>query len=138
MNEQMIQKAIEIIQQQCGVGGYCALTLMDTDDRPNTTTITPSKANGLNWITFCTGYGTRTERIHFRPDACVCFNSPEYHISLKGKMEIITDPEVKKEMWYAGLKNHFSGPEDPGYVVLKFTADSYTLFIDWNELRGTL
>lgn len=138
MNEQMIQKAIEIIQQQCGVGGYCALTLMDTDDRPNTTTITPSKADGLNWITFCTGYGTRTERIHFRPDACVCFNSPEYHISLKGKMEIITDPEVKKEMWYAGLKNHFSGPKDPGYVVLKFTADSYTLFIDWNELRGTL
>ena len=138
MNEQMIQKAIEIIQEQCGVGGYCALTLMDTDDRPNTTTITPSKADGLNWITFCTGYGTRTERIQFRPDACVCFNSPEYHISLKGKMEIITDPEVKKEMWYAGLKNHFSGPEDSGYVVLKFTADSYTLFIDWNELRGTL
>ena len=138
MKEQMIQKAIDIIQEACGVGGYCALTLMDTDDRPNTTTITPSKADGLNWITFCTGYGTRTERIQFRPDACVCFNSPTYHISLKGKMEIITDPDVKKEMWYDGLKNHFSGPEDPGYVVLRFTADSYTLFIDWNEVRGTL
>lgn len=41
-------------------------------------------------------------------------------------------------MWYEGLANHFSGPEDPGYVVLKFTADSYTLFIDWNTVRGTL
>lgn len=69
---------------------------MDTDNRLNTTTITPAKAEGIRWMTFCTGYGTRTERIEFRPDTCVCFNSPEYHISLKGKMEIITDPVVKK------------------------------------------
>ncbi len=138
MKEQLIQKATEIIQGQCNEKGYCALTLMDVDNRPNTTTITPSKADGISWITFCTGYGTRTERIQFRPDACVCFNSPEYHISLKGTMEIVTDPIVKKEMWYEGLSNHFSGPEDPGYVVLKFKADSYTLFIDWQTVRGTL
>lgn len=136
--EELIKKAENIIQSQCGENGYCALTLMDTDDRPNTTTITPSKAIGLKTITFCTGYGTRTERIQFRPDACVCFNSPTYHISLKGKMEIITDSEIKKEMWYSGLKNHFSGPEDEGYIVLKFTADSYTLFVDWQEVRGTI
>ena len=89
-------------------------------------------------ITFCTGYGTRTERIQFRPDACVCFNAKDYHISLKGKMEIITDQKIKNEMWYSGLENHFSGPEDPGYVVLKFVADSYTLFIDYQTVRGCL
>ena len=138
MNEEIIKKASDIIQKQCGEGGYCALTLMDTDGRPNTTTITPSKAEGIKWITFCTGFGTRTERIQFSPNACVCFNSPEYHISLKGKMEIITDAEVKNEMWYDGLKNHFTGPNDPGYIVLKFTADSCTLFIDWQTVRGTL
>lgn len=138
LKEQLIQKAVKIIQEQCNEKGYCALTLMDVDDRPNTTTITPSKANGIQSITFCTGYGTRTERIQYRPDACVCFNSPEYHISLKGKMEVITDPVVKNEMWYEGLANYFNGPEDPGYVVLKFIADSYTLFIDWQTIRGTL
>ena len=137
-NEEIRNKAIEIIKNNCNEKGYCALTLMDTDGRPNTTTITPSKSDGLKWITFCTGYGTRTERIEFSEDACVCFNSPTYHISIKGKMEIITDPEVKKEMWYEGLAHHFSGPEDPGYVVLKFIADSYTLFIDWQTLRETI
>lgn len=137
-NEQIIQKAANIIQGQCNEKGFCALTLMDTDNRPNTTTITPAKADGIHWVTFCTGFGTRTERITFRPDACVCFNSSEYHISLKGNMEIITDPIIKKEMWYQGLSNHFSGPEDPGFIVLKFTADSYTLFIDWETARGTL
>ena len=138
MEEQLILKAAEIIKGQCGEDGYCALTLMDTDDRPNTTTITPAKAEGIRTIYFCTGYGTRTERIGFRPDACVCFNSPQYHISLKGKMEIITEPTIKKEMWYGGLADHFSGPEDPGYIVLKFTADSYTLFIEHNTLRGSI
>lgn len=138
MKEQLIQKASKIIQGECNEKGYCALTLMDIDDCPNTTTITPSKADGIQSITFCTGYGTRTERIQFRPDACVCFNSPEYHISLKGKMEIITDPVVKKEMWYQGLADYFKGPDDPEYVVLKFTAKSYTLFLDRQTLRGSI
>ena len=135
---ELIQKAAEIIQNNCGENGYCALTLMDTDGRPTTTTITPAKAEGIRWITFCTGFGTSTERIELCKDACVCFNSPNYHISLKGKMEVITDLEVKKEMWYAGMANHFAGPEDPGYVVLKFVADSYNLFIDWEGAKGNI
>ena len=134
----MLEKAADILQSRCGVNGYCALTLMDTDGRPNTMTITPSKAEGIRRITFCTGFGTRTERIEFSPDACVCFNAPTYHISLKGRIKIVTDAEVKKEMWYDGLQNHFSGADDPNYVVLDFVTDSYTLFIDWQELRGTL
>lgn len=136
--EQLIQKAIKIIQSQCNEDGYCALTLMDTDGRPTTTTITPAKAEGIQWIAFCTGYGTRTERIQLCKDACVCFNSPKYHISLKGNMEVITDADVKREMWYEGMANHFNGPEDPGYVVLKFVADSYNLFIDWQSIKGII
>lgn len=134
----LIDKAAQIIQGRCGETGYCALTLMDTDNRPNTTTISPSKTGGIKTIAFCTGYGTRTERVQFRPDACVCFNAPDYHISLKGTVKIVTDPAVKREMWYPGLANHFSGPDDTGYVVLLFTADSYTLFIDRQTVRGKL
>lgn len=138
IQEQLIQKASEIIQNNCNEGGYCALTLMDTDGRPTTTTITPVKAEGIRWITFCTGFGTRTERIQLCKDACVCFNYPNYHISLKGRMEIITDADVKREMWYEGMSNHFDSPEDPGYVVLKFVADSYNLFIDWQSAKGSI
>ena len=137
-NQELIQKAIDIIQDTCLPDGYCTLALMDTDNRPIITTITASKASGLEWITFCCGFGTRTERIAFCPDASVCFNSNTYHISLKGRMEVITDPAIKEDMWYEGLSLHFSGPQDPGYVVLKFIADSYTLFIDWETIRGTL
>ena len=138
LQEQLIQRASEIIQNNCNEHGYCALTLMDKDGRPTTTTITPAKAVGIRWITFCTGFGTRTERIQLCEDACVCFNSPQYHISLKGRMEIITDIDVKREMWYEGMANHFDSPEDPGYVVLKFVADSYNLFIDWQSAKGSI
>lgn len=138
VQEQLIQKASEIIQSNCNENGYCALTLMDTDGRPTATTITPAKAEGIQWIAFCTGYGTRTERIQLCKDACVCFNSPKYHVSLKGSMEIITNADVKKEMWYEGMGKHFGGPEDPGYVVLKFVADSYNLFIDWQSAKGKI
>lgn len=137
-HEQLIKKASEIIQSNCGEDGYCALTLMDIDGRPTTTTITPSKAEGIRWITFCTGFGIRTERIQLCKDACVCFNAPNYHISLKGRMEVITDTDVKREMWYGGMANHFAGPDDPGYVVLKFVADSYNLFIDWEGAKGNI
>ncbi len=138
IQEQLIQKASEIIQSNCNENGYCALTLMDMDGRPTTTTITPAKAEGIQWIAFCTGFGTRTERIQLCKDACVCFNSPKYHISLKGNMEIITDADVKREMWYEGMANHFDSPEDQGYVVLKFVADSYNLFIDWQSAKGII
>lgn len=41
-------------------------------------------------------------------------------------------------MWYEGMSNHFDSPEDPGYVVLKFVADSYNLFIDWQSAKGSI
>lgn len=68
----------------------------------------------------------------------MCINSPEYHISLTGTIEQITDLDVKREMWYNGLKNHFSGWDDPNYCVLKFTTERYSLLVDWQEARGNL
>ena len=41
-------------------------------------------------------------------------------------------------MWYEGLKNHFSGPDDPNYCVLRFKTERYNLMIDWKEVKGSL
>lgn len=68
----------------------------------------------------------------------MCINSAEYHISLTGTIEQTTDPEIKKEMWYDGLKNHFSGSDDPNYCVLKFTTERYNFLIDWENAKGSL
>ena len=112
---------------------------MDLDGYPTASTITASKANGIKWLTFCTGLGsTRTNRIDKCNRASVCFNAEDYNITLVGTMEIVTDLDIKKEMWYGGLTNHFSGPEDPNYCVLRFNTQRYNLLVDWKEARGVL
>ena len=139
MNEEIIVKAGEIIEKNTGMGTHCVLAQIDLDGYPTAATITASKADGINWITFCTGLGAaKSNRIRNCNLTSVCFNSGEYNISLVGTMEIITDPEVKREMWYGGLTNHFSGPEDPDYCVLRFKTLRYNLLVDWKEAKGTL
>lgn len=139
MNREIIIKAGEIVKKNTGMGTYCVLALIDMDGYPTASTITASKADGIKWITFCTGLGgTRTNRINKCNRASVCFNAGDYNITLVGTIEILTDLDTKKEMWYEGLANHFSGPEDPSYCVLRFRTERYNLLVDWKEVRGIL
>lgn len=139
MNEEIIARAGEVVEKNTGETSYCVLALIDLDGYPTASTITASKADGIRWITFCTGLGgTRTNRINNCNRASICFNASDYNITLVGTIEVITDPEVKKEMWYSGLSNHFSGPEDPNYCVLRFTTERYNLLVDWEMATGTL
>ncbi len=139
MNEKIISRAGEIVAKNTGERTYCTLALIDSDGYPTVSTITASKAGGINWLTFCTGLGSdKTNRIIKCNSASVCFNSNEYNITLVGTIDIITDPNVKKEMWYGGLVNHFSDPQDPNYCVLHFKTDRYNLLVDWKEAKGRL
>ena len=138
MEKTIVEKANEIISIK---RFDCVLALIDFDDYPTASTITVSKNNGINWLTFCTGIGSpKSKRIEKSNKASVCFFSSEplFNITLVGKIEIITDLKIKKEMWYDGLKNHFSGYEDENYCVLKFTTERYKIFIDYTEENGII
>ncbi|WP_313580648.1 pyridoxamine 5'-phosphate oxidase family protein [Lacrimispora sp.] len=141
MNEEVITRAVEIIERKTGGGneGYCVLALIDKDGYPTASTISASKAGGIDWITFCTGLGSnKSDRIKQCSLASVCFNGIDHNITLVGTIEILTDPDIKKEMWYKGLEENFDGPEDPNYCVLRFKTERYNLFVDWKEAIGTL
>lgn len=139
MNQEIIVRAGDIVEKSIGATSRCVLALLDIDGYPTASTISASKADGIKWITFCTGMGgTRTNRINKCNRASVCFNAADYNITLVGTIEVLTDLDVKKEMWYEGLSNHFSGPEDPNYCVLRFKTQRYNLMIDWTEIKGTL
>lgn len=97
MNQEIITKAGKIIEKNTGAESYCVLALIDLDGSPTASTISASKADGINWITFCTGLGgTKSNRIDKCKQASVCFNSPEYNITLVGEIKVVTDPEVKR------------------------------------------
>lgn len=139
MYEKIIARAGGLIAERIGgPQNFCTLAFVDPDGYPHTTTISVSKADGIRWLTFCTGTGAKSRTIEHCNKASVCINSAEYHISLTGTIEQTTDPEIKKEMWYDGLKNHFSGSDDPNYCVLKFTTERYNFLIDWENAKGSL
>ena len=63
---------------------------------------------------------------------------PFFNITLVGKIKVITDPKIKKEMWYNGLEHYFTGYEDENYCVLKFVTERYKIFIDDEEVEGKI
>ena len=46
-----------------------------------------------------------------------------------GYAEALTDPESKKENWLPIMENmpHWSGPEDPTLLIIRFTTERYTI-----------
>lgn len=146
MSREIIEKAEKLIQENTvhnkpdGREPYCVLALIDKEGYPTVSTLTPSKSEGLNWITFCTGLGSnKAKRIENCSRASVCFHTDgAYNITLVGKIEIVTDPDVKQEMWYSGMEHHFDGPDAPGYCVLRFHTERYNLWVDYKEVRGVL
>jgi len=144
MSQEIITRASQIIIENSVFGGeyrgqHCVLALIDLESHPTASTITPSKSQGIEWVTFCTGLESdKAKRIEKCNRASLCFSSSEHNISLVGEIEVITDPDIKKEMWYDSMSAHFSGPDAPGYCALKFTTKRYNLLVDWKEAVGVL
>jgi len=141
--EKAIVKASEIIRERTASGTYknqyCVLAQEDLDGRLTAAVITASRADGIKQITFCSSIGSNwAKRAERDSRAAVCFESETYSITLRGRLEVLTDAATKKENWYSGLESHFSGTDDPDYCVLRFTTEEYKLFIDWEETEGSL
>ena len=141
--ENVITKASELIKERTASGTYknqyCVLAQEDLDGRLTAAVITAAKSDGIKEVTFCSGIDSNWAKRARRDNrAAVCFESETYSITLRGKLDILTDAEIKRENWYSGLENHFSDADDPNYCVLRFTTEVYKLFIDWQETEGSL
>jgi len=131
----IVARANEVINSKTdyiggGMEGYAVVSLIDENGYPTSSTMTISKADGINWVSFITDInGAKAKRIAKSSKACVCLSSIEYHISLVGTMEVITAPMEKKEHWQEVATEFFKSDwNDPQWCVLKFTAQHYNLF----------
>ena len=143
----IIARASELINSRTdyicdGMEGWAVLTLIDESGYPASSTMTISKANGINWISFLSvTSGAKAKRVAHSNKACVCIASSEYHVSLTGTIEIITDPEIKKEHWQEVITKHYGATcLDPDWAVFRFTTEMYNLFFadDDTEAKGKL
>jgi len=145
MNQNNIKKAEEIIHSKTaavnpGVG--VTLSLLDYEGYPTTSCLSISKAEGLRQIDFAIELSSnKAKRAMECSRGSICIfdddyeNNSYYNITLVGDVEVITDPAIKKEVWYDGCEEHFTngGLEDPDYCVLRFTTKRYSLWMDLEE-----
>ena len=116
------------------------MSVIDEEGYPAASMITAAKADGFRWIAFCTGLvWNKPNRVQKNPRSCIyLFDEASFTgISLVGKTEVITDTEIKREMWYSDLGDVFAGPEDDRWCVLLFKPEKYNIFIDHQTIRGT-
>ena len=151
LNTELLKKAEEIVNKstmyalgnilpdKTGWEADWVMALTDEEGFPSASMITASKADGFKWISFCTGLGGhKVNRVKKDPRACIyLFDNKSFTgISLAGRIEIIVDVEVKKQMWYDALGNHFHGPDDSALCILMFTPKKYNIFINNQTLYG--
>jgi len=149
MSEQAIKKAGEIIKSKTAaenMGAGIALSLIDDEGYPTTSCISMSKADGIREILFAIGLSSnkakRAAKCN-RASVCIFDDNYEagsyYNITLVGTVEVLTDPAIKKEAWYEGLEEHFSGQDDEDFCVLRFNTKRYNLWVDMEtEAAGTV
>ena len=147
MNDAIIKRASDLINSRTdyigdGMQGWAVLSLIDENGYPTSSTMTISKADGVNWMTFLSDTdGAKARRIAKSNKACVCLASSEYHISLVGTVELIADTAAKKENWQETITKHYgSDHTDPNWAVIRFTAETYNIFFadDDSEAKGRL
>ena len=115
------------------------ISSIDNENYPNVKAmLKPRKRNGLKEFYFSTNTSSmRVKQYQNNPNASIYF----YHkglikyvgVMLKGKMEVLTDQEIKNMIWKTGDTMFYKkGVTDPDYCVLKFTAISGRYYCDLN------
>ena len=108
------------------------LTSINKEGYPRPVPMSKIKAEGISVIWMATGKDSAKTHDFLRiPKGGVCFSENGNSVALTGDVEIVTDEATKKELWQEWFIEHFpGGPDDPDYVLVKFTSLQATYWID--------
>lgn len=128
MNADLMQRAEEIMKK----ANTAVIATIDGEGYPRASVITSLKTEGIKHAWFSTSLKSGKVRcIRINSKASLCYSDGDNNITLMGTIEIVTDPELKKDMWLDWFIDHFPGGiEDPNYCLLKFTAGKAAFWID--------
>lgn len=130
LDHEMISKAEAIMK----VAITAVIATIDENGFPRASTISNLKTESIKHAWFATGLSTGKARcIRLNNKAGLCYCDGNNNVTLMGRIEILTEPEIKKEMWIDWFIHHFPGGDtDPEYCILKFTAEKAVFWIDSN------
>ena len=105
------------------------ISSVDEDGYPNTKAMLPPvKRDGIKTFYWHTNSPSmRVKQYRNNPQACVYFYDKRFFrgVMLKGKMEVLDDIEIKKEIWNDGFSIYYKDGMNGGdFIILKFTAEN--------------
>lgn len=128
MDKKLVARAESIMK----ASENAIISLVDDEGFPRTSAISSLKTEGIKHAWFSTGLSSGKARcIQKNNKASLCYCDGSNNVTLMGKVEILTEPEIKKAMWLDWFIDHFpGGTEDPNYCILKFTTEKMVFWID--------
>jgi general stress protein 26 len=128
MEKELISKAEAILKE----AETAVIALIDEEGFPRASTISSLKTEGIGHVWFSTGLSSGKARcIRINNKAGLCYCNGGNNVTLMGIIEILTDPEIKKELWSDWFIEHFPGGiSDPNYCILKFSTEKMVFWID--------
>lgn len=126
---EMLQRCEDVVLASINKEGYPRPVPMSKIAAEDFTTIWMSTGtNSLKTIDFLSN-----------PKAGLCFRDKGDSVALMGEVEVVTDEKHKQEYWQDWFIHHFpGGPTDPNYVLLKFTANHATYWIEGTFIHKKL
>ncbi len=128
-NRKRISKKAEEVLARCE---EVTLASVNAAGFPRPVPMAIMKKIGFSEVWMSTGADSeKTAEFRENPKAGLCYSSKGDSVAMRGSVEIVTDDELRKEMWKDWMKYHFTGgPTDPNYVLLRFVGIDATIWID--------
>ena len=132
----MKEKAAELLQK-CEI---VVLSSVNKEGYPRPVPMSKIAAEGISAIWMSTGANSlKTIDFLSNPKAGLCFQEKGDSVALMGEVEVVTDEKLKKELWQDWFIEHFlGGPRVIGNVLLKFTANHATYWIEGTFIHKKL
>lgn len=127
------QKAEEMLARAQTV----VLASVSDDGFPRPVPMSRIASEGFATVWMATGADS-VKTAHFRqnPLAGLCYSENGDSVVLTGRIEVVTDPAAKTAYWQEWFIDHFDGgSSDPNYVLLRFSGESVTFWIDGQFVR---
>ncbi len=124
----LAEKAAALLAQ-CG---DVTLASINAEGFPRPVPMAKGRTAGCNEVWMATGADSvKAAEFRVNPKAGLCYSYYGDSVALRGTVEVVTDDEIRSEMWQEWYANHFpGGPADPNYVLLHFTGTEATFYID--------
>jgi general stress protein 26 len=118
--------------------GVCFISSVDENGYPNTKAmLAPCKRESLKTFYWHTNSPSlRLKQYKNNPRACAYFCDRRFFrgVMLKGKMEVLANKKIKKELWRDEYSMYYQGGADGGdFTLIKFTAEGGRYYSDFHS-----